>query len=419
MTMHQKLQNTIEDQMSLAALHFLRSHYQEATEIYKKLLLENREFLALNVYIALCYYRLDYYDVSLEVLNGYLGTHPDSAVALNLKACNHYRLYNGQSAEEQLKPLLELESEANGKRNELVEHNLVVFRNGAGALSVLPKLVNLLPEARMNLAIYYLRNGESREAYELMKEVEPVGPQEYILKGIVNALEGQKTDNAAMLKMAQQYFQIVGSSASECDTIPGRQSMASCFYLMRQFEDVLVYLRSIKAYFHADEDFNYNYGVALAETGNYKEAEEALALVNKYKDEFCYRAHLCRAWIHNGKAKAAWELYEKLDTSTDAFQLLQLIANDSFKTEQFAVSAKAFEILERLDPSQEYMLGRRASVSALIQFGVQNAKKAEKLARESLREALEILQKVSQRDPQCKSIMKVVVNWIRETGFKL
>lgn len=27
----------------------LRSHYQEATDIYKRLLLENREFLALNV----------------------------------------------------------------------------------------------------------------------------------------------------------------------------------------------------------------------------------------------------------------------------------------------------------------------------------------------------------------------------------
>jgi hypothetical protein len=37
---------------------------QEATDIYKRLLLEHREFLALNVYVALCYARLDYYDVS-------------------------------------------------------------------------------------------------------------------------------------------------------------------------------------------------------------------------------------------------------------------------------------------------------------------------------------------------------------------
>ena len=30
------------------------------------------------------------------------------------------------------------------------------------------------------------------------------------------------------------------------DTIPGRQSMASLFYLLRQFDDVLIYLNSIK-----------------------------------------------------------------------------------------------------------------------------------------------------------------------------
>ena len=41
---------------------------QEATDIYKALLLDNRELLALNVYVALCYAKLDYYDVSQEIL---------------------------------------------------------------------------------------------------------------------------------------------------------------------------------------------------------------------------------------------------------------------------------------------------------------------------------------------------------------
>jgi len=45
---------------------------QEATDIYKRLLLENRDYTALNVYVALCYYKLDYYDVSLEILAAYL-----------------------------------------------------------------------------------------------------------------------------------------------------------------------------------------------------------------------------------------------------------------------------------------------------------------------------------------------------------
>lgn len=64
---------------------------QEATDIYKRLLLEKRDYLALNVYVALCYCKLDYYDVSLEILGVYLNAFPDSALAINLKSCNHFR----------------------------------------------------------------------------------------------------------------------------------------------------------------------------------------------------------------------------------------------------------------------------------------------------------------------------------------
>ena len=95
----------MEDQLSLASIHYLRSHYQEAIDIYKRILLDNREYLALNVYVALCYYKLDYYDVSQEVLAVYLQHFPSSVIAINLKACNHFRLYNGKAAEQELKAL--------------------------------------------------------------------------------------------------------------------------------------------------------------------------------------------------------------------------------------------------------------------------------------------------------------------------
>ena len=79
---------------------------QEATDVYKRLLLEHRDFLALNVYVALCYCKLDYYDVSLEILAVYLQQHLDSAVAVNLKACNLFKLYTGKAAEAELKVTL-------------------------------------------------------------------------------------------------------------------------------------------------------------------------------------------------------------------------------------------------------------------------------------------------------------------------
>ena len=90
MNLHARLGNNIEDQLCLAALHYLRSHFEEATEIYKKLLIENKDYHAINIYVALCYYKMDYYDVSLEILAVYLGLYPDSIVSVNLKACNHY-----------------------------------------------------------------------------------------------------------------------------------------------------------------------------------------------------------------------------------------------------------------------------------------------------------------------------------------
>lgn len=50
--------------------------------------------------------------------------------------------------------------------------------------------------------------------------------------------------------------------------------MASCYFLLKQFEDVLIYFNSIKSYFYNDDAFNFNYAQAKAAVGNYKEAEE-------------------------------------------------------------------------------------------------------------------------------------------------
>jgi intraflagellar transport protein 56 len=122
---------------------------RQATDIYKRLLLENREDLALNVYVAMCYYKLDYYDVSLEILAVYLQAHPDSAIGVNLKACNHFRLYNGKAAEAELRVLID--KGVNIQGNELIRHNMAVFSNGDQALQVLPGLVDSIPEARLNL----------------------------------------------------------------------------------------------------------------------------------------------------------------------------------------------------------------------------------------------------------------------------
>jgi intraflagellar transport protein 56 len=175
----------------MAALHYLRSHFEEATEIYKKLLMENKDFHAINIYVALCYYKMDYYDVSLEILAVYLGIYPDSVVGVNLRACNHYQLYNGKAAEAELKSLQNAVKVGDVlEENDLLRHNLVVFRGGENAMQVLPPIVDVIPEARLNLVIHHLKNEEVDEAYKLIKDMDCVVPKEYILKAIVHTLLG-------------------------------------------------------------------------------------------------------------------------------------------------------------------------------------------------------------------------------------
>ena len=57
----------------------------------------------------------------------------------------------------------------------------------------------------------------------IYRDLEPSTPQDYIIKGVVHASLGQQKGMREQIKMAQQCFQLVGTSAHECDTIPGRQ----------------------------------------------------------------------------------------------------------------------------------------------------------------------------------------------------
>ena len=53
MVHHRALEYEVtEDQLALAAMHYLRAHYQEAADIYKNIFKNNRKYVALNVYIA-------------------------------------------------------------------------------------------------------------------------------------------------------------------------------------------------------------------------------------------------------------------------------------------------------------------------------------------------------------------------------
>ena len=87
--------------------------------------------------------------------------------------------------------------------------------------------------------------------------------------------------------------------------------MAACFFLLKQFDDVLLYLNSIKSYFYSEDTFNFNYGQAKAAVGNYQEAEEIFLNINdeKLKTDYAYLSWLARCFIMNSKVWADKKLW--------------------------------------------------------------------------------------------------------------
>lgn len=116
-------------------------------------------------------------------------------------------MYNGKVAEQEIRVLQQAYEGGNLFNDfDLLRHNLVVFRDGENALQVLPPLIDVFPEARLNLVIYYLKNEEYQEAFRYIKDLEPTASREYILKGVVYAVLGQMTNSPEYLKTAQNYF---------------------------------------------------------------------------------------------------------------------------------------------------------------------------------------------------------------------
>lgn len=286
---HSKLTKSVQDQLCLAALQYLKGEFEEAIEIYKKIYMD-KKFDALNIYLAMCYYKLEYYDIALDLVNHYLTNYRSSVIAVNLKAAIEYNSTgNYKAAQNIIMSLQELCKSGNlVDNNDLLRHNMAVFDNdensSSNKLKVFSTLVDIVPEAKLNLIIYYLRNEQITPAYNLIKELQPNNTKEYILKAIVHCLLGQQSDkNQDHLKKAQTYFQSIGASSSECDTIEGRQCMASCFRLNGLYNDEIIYLESIESFMKDDDDFNWNYGISLAACQKYKEAEIVLSRIKKEK----------------------------------------------------------------------------------------------------------------------------------------
>ncbi|CAI5442234.1 unnamed protein product [Caenorhabditis angaria] len=385
MTFHQQLSENLEDQLSLASIHYLRMHYADAVEVYKNILTSQPSLIALNVYMAMCYYKMDYFDVAQDVLAVYLQAFPESPAAQNLAACIRYKSWSGKSALPGVENLMKTNLYPSAR--EIIRHNQVVFNCGDGALQVWPNQVN--------------------DAMSLCNELEPHLPYEFLVKAITFTLHGYIKESKDHLKTAEQFFKMVGESTAECDTIPGRLSMASSLFLQQKYDEVIVYLDSVREYHQESDVYLLNIAQARLACRHYKEAEEAfLRVTGPERDQPLYKFMLARSFIYNQKPHYAWDIMTKTRNTKDAASLMKLIAHDCYKAGEYYYSVKAFAQLEKSDPSPENWQGKRGATAGLFRLFVHG-----KAPKEQMAEALGYVAQTHHSHAEFLSY--VIKNWAK------
>jgi intraflagellar transport protein 56 len=406
---HSQLVGTLENQLSLAAVHYLRCSYAEAIEIYRRLLQQHADYLAVHVYVAMCLFKLDQFEDSNDAVDRYLAANSDSAVGLNLKACDYLRLFESDIAESQLLQIKKFASAGYSFMNALVAHNLVVFQNGEGGFVELPRLVDVLPEARFNLALLHMRENSPTEAYQLLQKFVPIDTADNILKANVLLAFGQLTNEVSILEEARQIFSQYGDLEVVRDTVPGRQCLATSKFLTQEYNDVLKILQTIEKSVGETDEFNYNKAMTLALLSRWAEAERYFLLVKNthFTKEIFYASWLCRCYIKNRKPDNAWSLYLEATQTEDAKTLLHVIATDCYQTGAYYYAMRAYDVLAKFEGDAILREGMIASAVGVFR-GI--------LSRKEPRDLLADVLSTLGSEPQAADTLKAIQNYIQTSG---
>lgn len=78
----------------------------------------------------------------------------------------------------------------------------------------------------------------------------------------------------------------------------------------------------------------------------------------------------------------------------------------------FLYSAKAFDVLERLDPDPEYWEGKRGACVGVFQLMI-----AGKESRENLQDVLTMVRNTS--NPQVEYLVRIIKKWCKDNNIKI
>ncbi|KAL9187755.1 hypothetical protein ACHAXT_006133 [Thalassiosira profunda] len=415
--------DAVEDKLSIAAVEYSARHrFQDAIDVFRDLLANDTDALALYVYTAMSLFQRGDYEQSLEALDVAAESHPNSPIVANLKACNFFRLQDGKAALDALEALCDSKTR---EAHDLVRHNIAVFNGGEQALQVWPKLVDRVPEARINLAILYLREGELEAARSLVGDMDADTPRSHMVLGVLNAELARINDDAKALSFAKHHFKCAGDSPTECDTVLGRQCTASYLCLNSSFADAVPYLESIESYLEEEEDsdaLQWNLGIALASSGNFEQGLQALLQVSNesYKSELAYSLWLAKCYVMTDQPAEAWEVYLQIEDSGVSFEVLQLIANESYKMggAQFLYSARSFAELLKVDGDYSYpdfvdgLVGSSAGYLRYVVAAEYKSKHLSQIDSDNLMEIVEVLE--ASQLPKGRQVARAIRSWLEE-----
>ena len=191
--------------------------------------------------------------------------------------------------------------------------------------------------------------------------------------------------------------------------------MASALFITERFAEANVYFDSIKEHMTGEDAFNWNYGISLAKTGMYKDAEHWLLAVQNesWREDFTYVYWLAKCYIWNDKAGEAWKLYLSTNNSDESFNLLEFVANECYRKGKggaFLYSVKAFDILLKLEPqNKEYWEGKLGSCAGVLQQVI-----AGSTSKEDIYEVLKMLRSEDDK-PQAIYATRVIEKWVENT----
>ena len=370
--------------------------------------MDHPDFLALNVYISMCQFKLDQFEESNQTVDQYLAVHSDSAVALNLKSCDYLRLYTPDIAESQLLQIRKFASSNYEFVDNLINHNLCIFQNGDDGFKILPPLLNSLNESKYNLAVLYLRESNSAEAYNIIKDYPTPDVPDLLLKAGVDLAYGQLSGEQKLIEDATIVFKEISEMTPAKDTIPGRQALITYLFVQAEFQGCLSAINSIEEHVGALDELIYNKAMALASIGRYDEAEKYFLQVQNpyYTKEIYYLQWLVKCYVHNKKPEEAWKIVTTCTNPEEAKLLLQIIAIDCFTTKSFYYAMKAYETLSRIDLDPSNKQGMIASAIGVFRNVLSRKETSDKIP-----EILEVLHD----EPDAAQIVQTIENHIQNS----